>query len=268
MFRTRYGTEWIGVFVLVILLLHVGCHTYSYNPEAVRQNNKERFWPRAEQRVQEFAGSGAHNCGRVDADFQKPGQPDLIKSASECVLQTDAAKQSFLVLYDRRLSGDGIVGTVEGKFYRVSIVLKRGLRDEEFGPDVTFEECSSPLLLAAEGGYLKCVGAARNPLREIGGRWCVISKAMLPLTPGDENRVRKTLKKSDCYASLELARQEEQRQEAELLAKSRAQRGRGSGSLNCATLANLAAMGGGSAVDMYRDCQEGRVPIMNLGNQQ
>jgi hypothetical protein len=268
MFHPRYGTEWNGVVVVLILFVHVGCH--SYDPEAVRQSNKERFWPEAAKRMQEFAGISARNCGVVNRE--EPGQANLIKnaseSASECALRTDAAKQSFFVFY-RGANGEGVVRTEASKFYRVSVGVKRGARDEDFGPDVKFEECSSPLLLAAEGGYLRCVDSASNPLREVGGRWCVISKALLPLSRGGENKVQKTLKESDCYASLELARQEQQRQEAELLEQSQSERRRRSDSLDCTALANLVSAGTGSldkGVEMYRDCKAGRVPIMNLGN--
>jgi hypothetical protein len=67
-----------------------------------------------QQRLQELAGSGATDCGRLQSQAQ-----DHMKLASDCAMQAAQSKHPFYVAYDMPGLTTGVSGDAAGKLYFV-----------------------------------------------------------------------------------------------------------------------------------------------------
>ena len=95
----------------------------------------------AQQKLQDFAGASAANCGRLDVQ----ATADQSKAASDCAMQANQSKHAFFVAYDMPGMVVGVAGNAEGKLYSV--------QSQGEGPSaaVTAGDCPSQLRVAASG---------------------------------------------------------------------------------------------------------------------
>jgi len=90
-----------------------------------------------QQKLQEFAGSSATNCGRLDIHAPETQS----KGAADCAMQASQGKKPFYIAYDMPGMVVGVAGNGEGKLYTA--------RSE--GSAVSGGDCPSALRLAASG---------------------------------------------------------------------------------------------------------------------
>jgi len=88
-------------------------------------------------KLQEYAGSGATNCGRLEVHANE----GPAKAAADCALQASQKKQAFFVAYDMPGMVVGVAGNAEGKLFTAS----------SEGGAVNSGACPSELRLAASG---------------------------------------------------------------------------------------------------------------------
>ena len=93
-----------------------------------------------QEKLQEFAGSSATNCGRLDVK----ATADQSKAASDCAMQASQNKRPFLVAYDMPGMVVGVAGNSDGKLY--SVQAQGGP-----SPTVTAGDCPSQLRVAGSG---------------------------------------------------------------------------------------------------------------------
>jgi len=67
-----------------------------------------------QQKLQELAGSGATDCGRIQSQ-----QQEHLKPASDCAMQAAQSKHPFYVAYDMPGLTTGVSGDAAGKLYFV-----------------------------------------------------------------------------------------------------------------------------------------------------
>jgi hypothetical protein len=68
-----------------------------------------------QQKLQEYSGAGATNCGRFDVHAAEA----QLKSASDCSMQASQGKKPFFVSYDMPGMSVGVAGNAEGKLFTV-----------------------------------------------------------------------------------------------------------------------------------------------------
>jgi hypothetical protein len=127
-----------------------------------------------DQKLQELAGSGATDCGRV-----KSVAPDQAKPASECAVQAAQAKKPFYVAYDMPGLTVGIAGSSEGKLYALQSEVPQpaeGQQSASQPAQLTVTPCPSELRIASSGrvtcypmGSFGAVGGAMGGASPHGG---------------------------------------------------------------------------------------------------
>jgi hypothetical protein len=130
------------ILLLTTCCLLVACNkstTTSASPSAPPPSTNP---PDAiQQKLQDFAGSSATNCGRLDVK----ANADQSKAASECAMQASQSKHSFYVAYDMPGMAIGVAGNSEGKLYTVQS------QGEGASAAVTAGDCPSQLRVAGSG---------------------------------------------------------------------------------------------------------------------
>ncbi len=93
-----------------------------------------------QQKLREYSGSGATDCGRFDVKAS-----DHFKAASDCALQASQSKRAFYVAYDMPGMSVGVAGNADGKLFTV--------QSEGTGSSaqVTSSDCPSQLRIASSG---------------------------------------------------------------------------------------------------------------------
>lgn len=112
------------------------------------------------QKLQEQAGSGATDCGRI-----KSQEPDKVKSAGDCAMQAAKDKRPFYVAYDMPGLTAGYAGNAEGKLFSV-----QSEQPEAAGakPEIKSAPCPGELRFA-QSGRVTCMmpgsmgGAGTSP---------------------------------------------------------------------------------------------------------
>ncbi len=89
-------------------------------------------------KLQEYAGGGASDCGRLDIKASQ----DQLKSASDCALQSSQNKRPFYVGYDMPGMAVGVAGNSEGKLFTIQA---------QGSGAVTAGSCPSQLRVASSG---------------------------------------------------------------------------------------------------------------------
>ena len=94
-----------------------------------------------QQKLQQYAGSSATDCGRLDMRAPEPQS----KAAGDCAMQASQGKKPFYVAYDMPGMVVGIAGNSDGKLFTV--------QSQGSGPmaAVTAGDCPSQLRLASSG---------------------------------------------------------------------------------------------------------------------
>jgi len=88
-------------------------------------------------KLQEYAGSSATNCGRLDVKSNDAAA----KAASDCAMQSNQNKKPFYVAYDMPGMVVGVAENADGKLFTISAQ----------GGTVNSGDCPSPLRVAASG---------------------------------------------------------------------------------------------------------------------
>jgi len=92
-----------------------------------------------QQKLQEYSGAGATNCGTLDARAAEA----QLKSASDCTMQASQGKHAFYVSYEMPGMAVGVAGTAEGKLFTVQTQGATGA--------LTSGACPSALRVASSG---------------------------------------------------------------------------------------------------------------------
>jgi hypothetical protein len=107
-----------------------------------------------DQKLQELAGSGANNCGRV------PGNGD-VSGASNCAMQASQGKRPFYVAYEMPGLVVGIAGANDGKLYSVQAEApEAGAAGAQPGGQAAAKVTSMPCpaeLRVAQSGRVTCM---------------------------------------------------------------------------------------------------------------
>jgi hypothetical protein len=93
-----------------------------------------------QQKLKDFAGSGATDCGRLDVH----ATADQLKTASDCAMQASQSKHGFSIAYNMPGMSVGVAGNSDGKLFTA----------QAQGADpsaVTAGNCPSQLRVAASG---------------------------------------------------------------------------------------------------------------------
>jgi hypothetical protein len=93
------------------------------------------------QKLQEYSGTGATDCGRLDVH----ATADQSKTAADCAMQASQGKHPFYVAYDMPGMAVGVAGNSEGKLFTV--------QSQGAGPSaaLTAGDCPSQLRVASSG---------------------------------------------------------------------------------------------------------------------
>jgi len=131
------------IWVLTLALCFSACSSKSaapapVNPPVTTESNAPGG---VLQQVQQYAGSGATNCGGLDVHAS---QADL-KSASDCALGANNGKHPFYLAYDMPGMSVGIAGNSEGKLFTVQA------QGTGTTPILTSGGCPAELRVAASG---------------------------------------------------------------------------------------------------------------------
>jgi len=130
------------MIVLPIALCGLTACNKSSGPTAAPKASVALSFPDAvEKKLQEYSGTQATSCGRLDVHAAE-GQ---LKAASDCALQASQSKHPFYVAYDMPGMTVGVAGNAEGKLFTVQA------QGEGASPSLTSGACPSPLRVAASG---------------------------------------------------------------------------------------------------------------------
>jgi hypothetical protein len=94
-----------------------------------------------QQKLQEYSGTGATNCGRLNVQASADGS----KTTADCAMQASQAKHPFYVAYDMPGMAIGVAGNAEGKLFSVQS------QGSGATAAVTSGDCPSQLRVAASG---------------------------------------------------------------------------------------------------------------------
>jgi hypothetical protein len=133
---------------LILLLLVAGCVTgCSKGPGAAASPSSpsassvpaasEAKSDAVQQKLTEFAGTGATDCGRLSSQAD-----DQLKTASTCAMQAAQAKHPFYVGYDMPGMTVGVAGNAEGSLFTVQA---------QGSANLTSGACPSQLRVAPSG---------------------------------------------------------------------------------------------------------------------
>jgi hypothetical protein len=128
--------------LLIILLIAFLCFTAcnKSGPAGAPTSTSKPADP-VPQKLADYAGSSATNCGRLDTH----ATPEQSKTASDCALQASQNKRAFYVVYDMPGMTVGVAGNSAGKLFTV--------RSQGAAPttSLTSSDCPSQLREAASG---------------------------------------------------------------------------------------------------------------------
>jgi len=105
-----------------------------------------------QQKLQELAGSGATDCGRVQSHEQ-----EHLKPASDCALQAARSNHPFYLAYDMPGLTVGVSGDATGKLY---FVQAEQPQDAQLGASAAIQSGPCPSeLRVAQSGRVTCFAA-------------------------------------------------------------------------------------------------------------
>jgi hypothetical protein len=128
------------ILVLIALCSLTACNKSSTEPSSATPASSKS--PDAvQQKLQDFAGSSATNCGRLEVH----ANADQSKTAADCAMQAAQSKHPFFVAYDMPGMAIGVAGNSDGKLYTA--------QSQGEGPSaaVTAGDCPSQLRVAGSG---------------------------------------------------------------------------------------------------------------------
>lgn len=140
-----------AIFLLVVATLALtGCKKSSAPAGSAKSGDA------VQQKLQEDAGSGATDCGRLNSQA-----PDQMKTASDCAMQAAKSKHPFYVAYDLPGMTVAVAGNAEGKLFSVN--SQKPENEQGGATEVKSEPCPAELRIA-QSGRVTCF-----PLGSFGG---------------------------------------------------------------------------------------------------
>jgi len=134
--------------VLLIFLIPIGAIIYlTFRTKAAgpTTSSSVSFSPKSpdsvEQKLQEYAGAAATDCGRLDVK----AAPDRSKTAADCAMQARQSKHPFYVAYDMPGMAIGVAGNAEGELFTVQS------QGTGASAALTSGDCPSQLRVASSG---------------------------------------------------------------------------------------------------------------------
>lgn len=94
-----------------------------------------------QQKLKDYAGSGATDCGSLDAH----ATAEQLKTASDCAMQANQGKHAFAVTYNLPGMSVGVAGNTEGKLFTAQS------QGSDPAAPVTTGNCPSQLRVASSG---------------------------------------------------------------------------------------------------------------------
>ena len=101
-----------------------------------------------QQKLQELAGSGATDCGRV-----KSQEVAVVQPASDCAMKAAQGKQAFYVAYDLPGLTTAVAGNAQGNLFSIQAQTA-----DAASPKIESTPCPSALRLA-QSGRVTCYAA-------------------------------------------------------------------------------------------------------------
>ena len=127
----------IPLLLSVVLLTGLAACNKPSGPSASSTPAVSKPHDAVEQKLQEYAGSSASDCGRLEVRADEAQS----KRASDCAMQANQGKKPFYVAYDMPGMTVGVAGNSEGKLFTV----------QSQGGAVTSGACPSQLRVASSG---------------------------------------------------------------------------------------------------------------------
>jgi hypothetical protein len=127
----------IRLILLALMVTSLGACNKSSGPSGASTPSVSKPHDGVDQKLQEYAGSSASDCGRLDVRSAEP----QAKTASDCAMQASQQKKPFYVAYDMPGMTVGVAGNSEGKLFTV----------QSQGGTVTSGACPSQLRVASSG---------------------------------------------------------------------------------------------------------------------
>lgn len=132
--------------VIIVALCSLTACNKSAAPTA--SNSPSAAAPKSdavEQKLLEYSGAGATDCGRLDARAAEP----QLSTASSCAMQAAQAKRPFYVAYDMPGMSVGVAGNPDGKLFTVQ--SQSGGPAPASSSAMTSGACPSQLRVATSG---------------------------------------------------------------------------------------------------------------------
>lgn len=133
---------------ITVLLLIASCSLTACNKQSapapsskVSAGSSPDIPDAVAQKLQEYSGTGATDCGRLDVH----ATADQSKATADCAMQASQGKHAFYVAYDMPGMAVGVAGNAQGKLFTV--------QSQGTGPSaaLTTGDCPSQLRIASSG---------------------------------------------------------------------------------------------------------------------
>jgi hypothetical protein len=132
--------KYLPVLTFIVCCSLLACNKSS-SPAASSNTAPSKPPDAIQQKLQDFAGSPATDCGRLDVK----ATADQSKAASDCAMQASQNRHPFYVAYDMPGMAIGVAGNSEGKLYTVQS------QGEGASGAVAAGDCPSQLRVAGSG---------------------------------------------------------------------------------------------------------------------
>lgn len=147
------------IVFMIAIAGFTGCHQSSSSSAS-----SSKPADAVQQKLQELAGSGATDCGRLS--MQAQARPDALKTASGCALQAAQNKRPFYVAYDLPGLTVAVAGSSQGQLYSF-----QSPQNPQPGATVEAKAVPCPAALrVAQSGRVTCfaptsfgMGSTANP---------------------------------------------------------------------------------------------------------
>jgi len=127
--------------VLLVPLLALAACSKPAAPTATSAAPASKPTDAVQQKLQDFAGAAATNCGRLEVHAPEAQS----KATSDCAMQASQAKHAFYVAYDMPGMAIGVAGDSAGGLFSVQS------QGEGAAAALTSGPCPSQLRVAASG---------------------------------------------------------------------------------------------------------------------
>jgi hypothetical protein len=127
-----------SLLCVIILAGFTACNKSSAPVSSASRSPKQDA---IQQKLQEYAGSSAADCGRLDVKASQ----EQSKAASDCALQANESKHAFYVAYDMPGMTIGVAGNSQGKLFTVQS------QGTGASANLTGGDCPAQLRVASSG---------------------------------------------------------------------------------------------------------------------